>query len=217
MLGIFEREKPQRSIIFLNTKKDLDHLSLVLANNGYPNLAISGDIVQKRREQIIADFQAGKTNILLATDIAARGLHIPDISHIFNYDLPQTAEDYVHRIGRTARAGASGKAISFACEEYVYSLPEIEHYIGTKIPVESIDDELLADVIPLSEAELNSLKHNYNNTNEHNPHYPNYANANNRSHSFYQNREKFKGAYNRFNIGFRRRLNRFNGRNGNKK
>ena len=201
LLGIFAREKPQRSIIFLNTKKDLDRLSLILNANGYPNLAISGDIVQKRREQIIADFQAGKTNILLATDIAARGLHIPDITHIFNYDLPQTAEDYVHRIGRTARAGASGKAISFACEEYVYSLPEIEHYIGSKIQVAPIDDALLADVAPLSEYELNVLKTNNENNNSD-------------TEDYYRHREKtnFRTANNG-----RRRFNRFILKNGNRR
>jgi len=80
--------------------------------------------------------------------VAARGLHIPAVSHVINFDLPQDPEDYVHRIGRTARAGASGTAISFACEEYVFSLPEIEAYIGHKIPVESIDADLLVEPKP---------------------------------------------------------------------
>jgi ATP-dependent RNA helicase RhlB len=84
--------------------------------------------------------------MLVATDVAARGLHIPDVSHVFNYDLPQEAEDYVHRIGRTARAGASGTALSFACEEYAFSLMDIEAYINHKIPVESISADLL--VVP---------------------------------------------------------------------
>jgi ATP-dependent RNA helicase RhlB len=75
--------------------------------------------------------------------VAARGLHIPEVSHVFNFDLPQDAEDYVHRIGRTARAGATGEAISFACEEYAFSLPEIETYIGHKIPVARITEDLL--------------------------------------------------------------------------
>lgn len=158
LLGILAEEKPSRSIVFLNTKRDLERLSVVLEANGYPNAALSGDIAQKKREQVIKDFQNGKTNIVVATDVAARGLHIPDVSHVFNYDLPQAAEDYVHRIGRTARAGASGKAVSFACEEYVYSLPEIEHYIDNKIPVENISDELLADVIPPSDEALAALK-----------------------------------------------------------
>ena len=86
--------------------------------------------------------------MLIATDVASRGLHIPDVSHVFNYDLPQDAADYVHRIGRTARAGAEGDAISFGCEDYAISLPDIEAYIGHKIPVAAIAPELLArDVV----------------------------------------------------------------------
>ena len=83
--------------------------------------------------------------MLVATDVAARGLHIDHVSHVFNYDLPQDAEDYVHRIGRTARIGEDGDAISFACEKYVYSLPEIEEYIGHKIPVGAIEPGIMAE------------------------------------------------------------------------
>lgn len=158
LLGLLAAEKPERSMIFLNTKRDLERLSLVLKNNGYPNAALSGDLAQKKREQVIKDFQDGKVNIVVATDVAARGIHVPGVTHVFNYDLPQVAEDYVHRIGRTARAGASGTAISFACEEYVYSLPEIEHYIGQKIDTATLSDELLADVTPLSDEELRELR-----------------------------------------------------------
>ena len=157
LIGLLNKEKPARSMIFLNTKRDLERLSIVLEANGYPNAALSGDIPQKKREKIIKDFQSGAINIVVATDVAARGLHIPDITHVFNYDLPQVAEDYVHRIGRTARAGASGTAISFACEEYVYSLPEIEHYIHGKIPTLPLDEDLLADVVPPSEEALQTL------------------------------------------------------------
>ncbi|MFC2503473.1 MAG: DEAD/DEAH box helicase [Cardiobacterium sp.] len=157
LIGLLNRDKPARSMIFLNTKRDLERLSVVLEANGYPNAALSGDIPQKKREKIIKDFQSGAVNIVVATDVAARGLHIPDVTHVFNYDLPQVAEDYVHRIGRTARAGASGTAISFACEEYVYSLPEIEHYIHNKLPVTPLDEDLLADVIPPSDEALQAL------------------------------------------------------------
>ena len=157
LIGLLNRDKPARSMIFLNTKRDLERLSIVLEANGYPNAALSGDIPQKKREKIIKDFQSGAVNIVVATDVAARGLHIPDITHVFNYDLPQVAEDYVHRIGRTARAGASGTAISFACEEYVYSLPDIEHYIHNKLPVTPLDEEMLADVIPPSDEALQAL------------------------------------------------------------
>ena len=92
------------------------------------------------------DFTSGKLPILIATDVASRGLHIPDVSHVFNYDLPQDSEDYVHRIGRTARAGASGDAISFGCEDSVVNLPDIEEYIEHRIPVGKITPDLLPDL-----------------------------------------------------------------------
>ena len=95
---------------------------------------------------MLGDFQEGKLPVLIATDVASRGLHVPGVSHVFNFDLPQDAEDYVHRIGRTARAGASGDAISFGCEDYVQSLPAIEDYIGRKIPVEQYDHEGLLKI-----------------------------------------------------------------------
>jgi ATP-dependent RNA helicase RhlB len=104
---------------------------------------ISGDVPQTVRQRLLARFQAGEVPVLVATDVAARGLHIPDVSHVFNFDLPQHAEDYVHRVGRTARAGASGDAISFACEKYAFHLPEIEEFIGFKLPMEGVSSELL--------------------------------------------------------------------------
>jgi ATP-dependent RNA helicase RhlB len=97
---------------------------------------------------LLRAFQAGELPVLIATDVASRGLHIPDVSHVFNYDLPQDAEDYVHRIGRTARIGKDGDAVSFACEEFVYSLPDIEEYIGHKIPVEAVPDDYLQKLSP---------------------------------------------------------------------
>ena len=103
---------------------------------------------QKKRLRLLQAFTDGELNIMVATDVAARGLHIPAVSHVINYDLPQDAEDYVHRIGRTARAGASGDALSFACDEYVFSLPEIEEYIGHKIEVVPISSDLLVEPKP---------------------------------------------------------------------
>jgi ATP-dependent RNA helicase RhlB len=96
---------------------------------------------------MLNDFHSGQLKVLIATDVAARGLHIPDVTHVYNYDLPQDPEDYVHRIGRTARAGASGDAISFGCEDTVEVLPDIERYIGNKIPVATIEPSLLVPVI----------------------------------------------------------------------
>jgi ATP-dependent RNA helicase RhlB len=125
-----------------------------LRSNGFNAEVISGDVPQNKRERLLQDFQSGELPILVATDVAARGLHIPDVSHVFNYDLPQDAEDYVHRIGRTARAGASGDAVGFACEEYSFSLLEIEQYIGFKIPVARITQELLPELTPPPRGEI---------------------------------------------------------------
>jgi ATP-dependent RNA helicase RhlB len=118
----------------------------LLRANGFNAQAMSGDVPQTKRLRMIRDFHSGELAILIGTDVASRGLHIPDVSHVFNYDLPQDPEDYVHRIGRTARAGAEGDAISLGCEDYVQSLPDIEDYIGRKIPVASVAQELLAEI-----------------------------------------------------------------------
>ncbi len=149
LLGVLREHDPKRTLIFVNTKRDADKVTGYLQGNGIKTAVISGDIPQNKREQLLGQFQAGDLPILVATDVAARGLHIPEVSHVINYDLPQDAEDYVHRIGRTARAGATGDAISFACESYVYSLPDIEQYIEQKIPAEMAPAALIAtDIQP---------------------------------------------------------------------
>ena len=148
LLGIMRRQEPTRTIIFVNTKRVAEQLEAYLLGNDLEAGVLSGDIPQNQRQRLLEHFQRGQLPILVATDVAARGLHIPSVSHVINFDLPQDQEDYVHRIGRTARIGASGDAISFACEEYVYSLPEIEDFIGQKIPVEPISDDLLIDPKP---------------------------------------------------------------------
>jgi ATP-dependent RNA helicase RhlB len=137
-----------RSIVFVNTKRDAERVWSYLEGNGYSAAILSGDVPQRKRQSLLKQFQAGELAILVATDVAARGLHIPDVSHVFNYDLPQEAEDYVHRIGRTARLGADGDAISFACERFVYSLPEIEAFVGHPIPVEPVRDDILVEPAP---------------------------------------------------------------------
>jgi len=147
LIGILNQYQPQRSIIFVNTKRCAERLDDILNANGYKTAALSGDVPQDKRQRLLNDFQENKITLLIATDVAARGLHIADVSHVFNYDLPQDVEDYVHRIGRTARFGASGVAISFICEEYAYSMPDIEEYIGQKIPIQSLTADLLAEVI----------------------------------------------------------------------
>ena len=146
LIGLLNKIESPRAIIFVNTKRVAEKVTGWLLGNGYKAGMISGDVPQKKRERLIREVVSGEIRILIATDVAARGLHIPNVTHVFNYDLPQNEEDYVHRIGRTARAGASGIAISFGCEEFVFSIMEIEEYIGHKIPVENVSDDLL--VVP---------------------------------------------------------------------
>jgi len=148
LLGLLDTLQPPRSIIFVNTKRAAEKIEGFLLGNDIACGTLSGDVRQSKRQRILADFTAGKLPVLIATDVAARGLHIDDVSHVFNYDLPQQAEDYVHRIGRTARAGTQGVAVSFACENYSFSLPEIQEYIGQSIPLEMITDELLVTPKP---------------------------------------------------------------------
>ena len=147
LVGLLNSQKPFRTIIFANTKRVVSLLVAYLNCNGYMARALSGDVEQVKRQRLIDDFKMGKIDIVVATDVAARGLHIPDVTHVVNYDLPNHCEDYVHRIGRTARAGASGDAISLACEEYVFSLQSIEEYIGQKILVEQVNERLLPDLV----------------------------------------------------------------------
>jgi ATP-dependent RNA helicase RhlB len=148
LISLLANYKPERAIIFINTKRNAETVQAFLEGNDFNSAVLSGDVPQKKRQRILQKFQEGELPILIATDVAARGLHVPSISHVFNFDLPQDVEDYVHRIGRTARSGASGIAISFACETFAYSLPDIEKYIGHKIPFQSIDSSLLPEVKP---------------------------------------------------------------------
>lgn len=143
LLNLLERTKAERSIIFVNTKAAAERITERVKRQGYRVGALSGDVPQLKRQKLLQRFQDAQLDVLVCTDVAARGLHIPAVSHVFNYDLPQDAEDYVHRIGRTARLGAEGDAISFACDLYAMSLPDIETYIGQKIPVANLEPELL--------------------------------------------------------------------------
>ncbi|MGM0480318.1 MAG: ATP-dependent RNA helicase RhlB [Pseudomonadota bacterium] len=143
LLTLIEEDWPEKAIVFANTKHVCDKVYRWLAANEHRVGLLTGDVPQKKRLKILDDFAEGQLDILVATDVAARGLHIPEVSHVFNFDLPDDCEDYVHRIGRTGRAGASGAAISLACEEYVYNLPAIEEYIGHPIPVTNYDETAL--------------------------------------------------------------------------
>ena len=144
LIGLLRKEEAHRTMVFVNTRRAADRLEEVLRANHINAQAISGDVPQNKRLRYLKEFHSGELAVLIATDVASRGLHIPDVSHVYNYDLPQDCADYVHRIGRTARAGAEGDAISFGCEDYAVCLPEIEAYIGHKIQVGSITPEIVA-------------------------------------------------------------------------
>lgn len=135
LLGLLEREDWSRMLIFVNTKAGVEMLTHKLKGNGWPAQGITGDLPQPKRFRLMEQFKKGEIKILLATDVASRGIHVEDISHVINYDLPQDAENYIHRIGRTARAGKTGRALSLACEHYVFHLEPVEEMLGYKIPV----------------------------------------------------------------------------------
>ncbi|MGD8514900.1 MAG: ATP-dependent RNA helicase RhlB [Granulosicoccaceae bacterium] len=147
LLGLMKHGDPSRSIVFTNTKRAAEKVWGYLEGNGIHAALLSGDVPQKKRQRLLAEFTEGKLAVLVATDVAARGLHIPSVSHVFNFDLPDNAEDYVHRIGRTARAGESGDAISFACETYAFNLMDIEEFIEHKLPVGTVEPGMLLDDI----------------------------------------------------------------------
>jgi ATP-dependent RNA helicase RhlB len=142
LLGLLRREGMERTMIFVNTKREAEFLQERLHANEFPCRVISGDVEQKKRLRILEDFKEGKLPIMIGTDVASRGLHIEGVSHVINYDLPQDPEDYVHRIGRTARAGAAGKAISLADEDGAFHIEAIEEYCKQKIPTVWAEDDL---------------------------------------------------------------------------
>jgi ATP-dependent RNA helicase RhlB len=148
LLGLLTREGHERTMIFVNTREEARRLAERLERHGLLARALTGSLLQRRRLKVLDEFKTGALPILVATDVASRGLHIEGVSHVINYDLPLDPEDYVHRVGRTARVGAKGKAISLACENFVYALPAIERFLGTTIPVSWADDSLFRKVTP---------------------------------------------------------------------
>ena len=141
LLGLLRREDLDKVLIFVNTKAGVEWLTRKLKGNGWPAEGITGDLPQLRRFKLMERFKNGKVKILVATDVASRGIHVEDISHVINYDLPQDVENYIHRIGRTARAGNTGRALSLACENYVFHLDPLEEMLGYSIPVVWPEDE----------------------------------------------------------------------------
>src|SRR5882762_4101281 len=151
LLGLMRREG-DRFLIFSNTREEARRLEDRLIRNGWDARALTGDVDQKRRLKIMNDFKEGVLPVLVATDVASRGLHIEAVSHVINWDLPQDPEDYVHRIGRTARAGAAGSAVGLVDEASALNLEGIEKFIGQKIPVEWAEDDLfVAEIKPSAE------------------------------------------------------------------
>ena len=146
LVGLIREMGQSRTMVFVNMKREAERVQAYLEANGINAAAISGDVPQKKRMRMLEDFQKGELHVLIGTDVASRGLHIPDVQYVINYDLPNDAEDYVHRIGRTARAGAEGDAISFGCEDYAMGLPQIEEYIGYRIPVANYDASVLPEL-----------------------------------------------------------------------
>jgi ATP-dependent RNA helicase RhlB len=147
LVGLVREIGDVRIMIFVNMKREAEKVQDYLEANGVHAAAISGDVPQNKRQRMLADFQQGRLPVLIGTDVASRGLHIPDVEYVINYDLPHDPEDYVHRIGRTARAGASGNALSMACETYAMSLPDIEDYIGHKIPFANYEPNDLPELV----------------------------------------------------------------------
>lgn len=145
LLGILSRAKEEKCVVFINTKHMAEKIEAWLEANGFQAALLSGDVPQKKRESLLNKFKEGEVSILVATDVAARGLHIPDVNYVVNFDLPSDAEDYVHRVGRTARAGASGTAISLICETYAMNIMAIEEFIEHSIPVEREISNLVFD------------------------------------------------------------------------
>jgi ATP-dependent RNA helicase RhlB len=152
LLGLLRREGGDRILVFTNTREEARRLEDRLTRNGWEARALTGDVDQKKRLRILNDFKVGRLPVLVATDVASRGLHIEAVSHVINWDLPQDPEDYVHRIGRTARAGALGKAISLVDEATALMLEPIEKFLGHRITVDWPEDDLfLPEVAPTAE------------------------------------------------------------------
>lgn len=143
LVHLLRESSVERGMIFINEKRTGERVARDLARYGFAVGILSGDVRQQKRMRILDDFTKGKLHLLVATDVASRGLHIDGVTHVFNYDLPEDVENYVHRIGRTARAGAKGTAISFSCERFCFGLPDIESYISRQIPLCNIEHEML--------------------------------------------------------------------------
>ena len=143
LISVLRNEPVERVLVFRNRRDGVERLTRKLTDYGIPCAPLSGDVPQDKRLRILEAFRAGRVKVVIATDVAGRGIHVAGISHVINYDVPYEAEDYVHRIGRTGRAGATGIAITFACEEGAFNLPAIEKFIGRPLPCIQPEDNYL--------------------------------------------------------------------------
>ncbi len=143
LYNILQNEKPTRVLVFCNRRDSSQRLADGLQSRNITCSLLSGSVNQKTRLRTLDDFRAGKIKLVIATDVAGRGIHVDGIDLVVNYDIPYEPEDYVHRIGRTGRAGASGRAYTFACEEEAFTLPDIEEYIGKSLSYKQVDESLL--------------------------------------------------------------------------
>ena len=148
LLNLLWQEKPERVLIFSNRRDQAELLHNHLQSYGFSTALLSGAVDQKKRVRVLDDFKAGKVDVLVATDVAGRGLHVEGISHVINYHMPVDPDDYVHRIGRTGRAGEEGTSISFACELDSFVIPDVEAFIGHSLPCEHPDETLLKPLPP---------------------------------------------------------------------
>lgn len=167
LISLLRNPDLSRAIVFTNMKSTAEKITAFLQANDVSAHLISGDVPQKKRQKLVKEFSEGLFTTLVATDVAARGLHIDAVSHVFNYDLPQDPEDYVHRIGRTGRIGGNGHAINFVCESYAFYMPDIEEFIKEKIPMESVSTDMLVDVKPRAPRKKTTKPHQHRNKRTH--------------------------------------------------
>ncbi len=148
LYNIIKNDRPERIIIFTNRRDQAERLAEDLDRFGHKCEMLSGAVSQKRRMRILEDFKLGKVKVLVATDVAGRGIHVDGLSHVVNFNIPENPDDYVHRIGRTGRAGSTGQSITFACEMESFELPKIEALLGVELKCTMPPEELLEDLPP---------------------------------------------------------------------
>jgi ATP-dependent RNA helicase RhlB len=146
LYNIIKNDNPDRIIVFANRRDQTERLADELERYSIKCEMLSGAVTQKKRMRILEDFKAGRVKVLVATDVAGRGIHVDGVSHVVNFNIPENPDDYVHRIGRTGRAGATGKSITFACEMESFELPAIEELLGMELKCTMAPEELLEEL-----------------------------------------------------------------------